>query len=150
MPKQHEFIAHLKEDHNKQKEIGEKMIAATAAKQRETLRQQFWEALYPHVVGEEASIFSYLQETKEKELQELALEMLEEHAVAKYALKEFMKCDVKSDTFKAKASVLDELNRHHIEEEEKEAFKSLVKVCDAECLDALMKKYEAAEEKAKK
>lgn len=146
----HEFIKHLKEDHKKQKEIAAKLIEETNAKTRTSLRQEFWEELYPHLMGEEASVFPFLLKAKEKEVQEDALENLEEHEVAKNALQAFMDCDPKSDVFKAKISVLNELNNHHIKEEEKEALKALAQLCDKECLDDLMKKYEAAEEKAKK
>ncbi len=103
-----------------------------------------------HFFSTPYSVFPFLLKAKEKEVQEMALESLEEHEVAKNALQAFMDCDPKSDVFKAKISVLNELNNHHIKEEEKDALKSLVQLCDKECLDDLMKKYEAAEEKAKK
>lgn len=145
----HEFLRHLKEDHKKQMELSKQMIAATDPQQREQLRKEFYESLYPHVVGEEHSMFPFLVKSGETDSKEHALVSLEEHIVAKNSLKEFMKCDPSSDTFKAKAQVLDTLNNHHIQEEEKIDMMALSKLCTKECLDDLFKKYEAAEEKAK-
>ena len=145
----HEFIRHLKEDHKKQKDISKKMIEATDPKEREKLRKEFHEELLPHIIGEEHSIFPFLVKSTDTEAHEHGLVSLEEHVVAKNGLKEFMKCDATSDVFKAKAKVLDELNRHHTEEEEKEDFTKLAKLCDKACLDKLFALYEAAEEKAK-
>ncbi len=146
---QHEFLNHLKEDHVKQKELSKKLIGATDPKMREELRQQFHDELLPHILGEEASIFPFLVECKDPKAHEHALVSLEEHAVAKNALKDFMKCSPGDDTFKAKIKVLDELNKHHIEEEEKDDFGALTKQCDKACLDKLYEQYEKAEEKAK-
>lgn len=145
----HEFLRHLKEDHKKQMQISKQMVAASDPKQREQLRHEFYEAFYPHIIGEEQSMFPFLIKSQQMEAKEHGLVSLEEHTVAKNALKEFMKCDPASDVFKAKAHVLDELNNHHIQEEEKIDMMALSKLCTKECLDDLFKKYEAAEEKAK-
>lgn len=146
----HEFIKHLKKDHDEQKDLAKKLAEATDPAQRTQLRQKFWESLYPHIIGEEHSVFPVLKGAKEEETREQAYEALEEHAGAKHALAGLMACDPKAPEFKAKVKVLDEMNHHHIEEEEGESFPALEKMCDKKKLDELYKQYEAAEEKAKK
>jgi hemerythrin-like domain-containing protein len=58
-----------------------------------------------------------------------------------------MNLSLESDVFKAKAKVLDELNRHHMDEEEKEHFPWLERNCSADQLEELFDQYERAEEK---
>ncbi len=125
------------------------MLKTSSPEERDTLRQKFYNSLYPHMVGEEASIFQFLSKAEEQEIRDDSLESLQEHHVGKLVLRELMEISTNSDVFKAKAKVLDELNRHHIEEEEKDIFAHLRKLCDNGHLDQLFDRYEKAEEKAK-
>jgi len=143
----HRFIQHLHEDHEEQRSLGEQLRTATQPKQRQELRQQFYEAAYPHMVGEEASIFSWMRSAGEKPREE-ALKALQEHHVAKMVMAELMDLDLEGETFPAKAYVLDELNRHHMDEEEKTHFPMLEQMLPAQRLDALFEQYQEAEEKA--
>ncbi|MFZ0130912.1 MAG: hemerythrin domain-containing protein [Desulfobacterales bacterium] len=146
---EHEFLEHLRKDHEEQKNLGKKLSEAKEPDERERLRKQFYESLYPHIVGEEASIFPRLKESDDEEARDDGLEGLQEHHVAKLVLRELMDLETKSDIFKAKAKVLDELNRHHIQEEEKDVFGHLKKLCSDEEMDKLFQQYEKAEEEAK-
>ena len=146
---EHKFLAHLRKDHNEQKALGKKLCAAKEPGKREELRQQFHESLLPHMLGEEASMFKMLIDSDDEDARDDGLESTQEHHVAKLVLRELMDLSPESDIFKAKAAVLDELNRHHIEEEETAIFAHLNRLCDNKKLAALFKQYEEAEEKAK-
>lgn len=146
---EHKFLEHLRKDHEEQKNLGKKLSEAKDPDEREKLRQRFYESLQPHIIGEEASIFPRLKESDDEEARDDGLEGLQEHHVAKLVLRELMDLEPNSDIFKAKAKVLDELNRHHIEEEEKDVFRHLKKLCSDEELDKLFQQYEKAEEGAK-
>jgi len=143
---EHKFLLHLREDHQEQKELGRKLVEAKSSEDRQKLRQQFYIALYPHMVGEEASMFKLLSEADDEEVKDDALEGLQEHHVAKIILREIMEIDTQSAIFKAKAKVLDEINRHHIEEEEEDVFGHLKKMCSEDQMDELFEKYEKAED----
>jgi iron-sulfur cluster repair protein YtfE (RIC family) len=144
----HPFIEHLKKDHEKQRTLGEKLRNAKDPEQRETLRQQFHEALYPHMIGEEASFFDYMKSTGEKAGEE-ARKGLQEHHVAKVVLRELMDLTLESNVFSAKAYVLDELNRHHMKEEEKTHFPMLERIATKEKLDTQFDRYKEAEKDVK-
>jgi hemerythrin superfamily protein len=146
----HKFLVHLKKDHKEQKNLAKKLIEAKSPENRNTLRQQFYNSLYPHMVGEEASIFKLLAQTEDEEVRDDGLESLQEHHVSKFLLQELMELDTQNEVFKAKTKVLDELNRHHIKEEEKDIFGHLKKMCDDDQMNKLFEKYEKAEEEAKK
>lgn len=147
---EHKFIQHLKEDHVKQKKLGKQMKDAKGREDREQLRQKLYASLYPHMKGEEASFFFRLKTVDDEKVRLDALEGLEEHHVTKLVLKEIMKMKVDTDVFIAKAKVLDELNNHHIEEEEEDTLAHLVKLCSDQELSDLFQKYEQAEEETKK
>ena len=146
---EHEFLTHLRKDHNEQKDLGKKLSQTKEPEKREKLRQQFYESLHPHIVGEEASMFKMLTNSEDEEAKSDGLEGTQEHHVAKFILRELMNLKIDSDIFNAKATVLDELNRHHIEEEETAIFGHLNRLCDDKQLDKLFKQYKEAEEKAK-
>lgn len=146
---EHTFLAHLRKDHNEQKDLGKRLSEAKEPAEREKLREQFHEALLPHMIGEEASMFNMLTECDDEDARDDGLESTQEHHVAKLVLRELMDLNTDSEIFKAKATVLDELNRHHIEEEETTIFSHLNRLCDNKKLDELFQKYEAAEEKTK-
>jgi hemerythrin superfamily protein len=146
---EHEFLQHLREDHEEQKKIGKQLTEAKDPAERDRLRKQFYDSLHPHMIGEEASIFQRLKDSGDEEARDDGLEGLQEHHVAKLVLRELMDIETQSDIFKAKAKVLDELNRHHIEEEEKDVFEHVKKLCSEKEMDQLFENYEEAEEGAK-
>lgn len=144
----HPFVQHLKKDHEKQRELGKKLRSVKAPEERERLRNQFYEALYPHIMGEDASIFDYM-ESKKGKVQEQARKAMQEHHVGRVVLRELMELTLDSDIFNAKAYVLDELNQHHMDEEEKEHFPTLEHEASKEQMDKLFEQYKQAEKEAK-
>lgn len=145
----HPFIEHLKKDHEKQRSIGEQLRNAQTPEEREKLRKQMYEALYPHIEGEDASLFDYMK-SEEGKAREGAFKAMQEHHVAKMVLNELMDVSLDGETLHAKAYVLDELNRHHMDEEEKTHFPRLQSMASEQQLDELFEQYEQAEKKAKK
>lgn len=144
----HAFIEHLNEDHEKQRRLGEQLRKAKDPDERKALRQKFHEALYPHMVGEEASIFDFMTSARGKAREE-ALKALQEHYVGKTVLRELMDLTLDSEVFNAKAYVLDEMNRHHMKEEENTHFPMIEDMASPEKLDGLFERYKEAEEQAK-
>jgi len=146
---EHKFLKHLRDDHAEQKKLGKKLTEARAPQERSQLRKKFQESMYPHMVGEEVSIFQRITQAADEEVRDDGLEGLQEHHVAKIVLREIMDLDPESKIFRAKSKVLDELNKHHIEEEEGKIFQHLQKLCDDQELDRLFERYEKGEEGAK-
>lgn len=146
----HPFITHLKKDHEKQHRLGEQLTKATDPQRRKTLLKELYEETRPHMEGEEASIFAFMRASGDEEAKEHALEAVQEHHVNKLLFRELLAMSAAGEVFKAKASVLDELNRHHTDEEETYHFPWLEKHASAKELDDLFKQYEKAEAKAKK
>lgn len=140
----HPYIEHLLKDHKKQRKLEKKLIKAETREDKEKYRQKLYDALYPHIEGENASIFDFLVK-KGDEAKAGALEAMQEHHVDRILLDELMALDVDDEVFIAKAKVLREVNNHHLKEEEKEHFPLLESLASEEELDALFEAYESAE-----
>ena len=140
----HPYIEHLLKDHKKQRKLEKKLIKAETDEDKEKYRQKLYDALYPHIEGEDASIFDFLVK-KGGEAKAGALEAMQEHHVDRVLLDELMALDVDDEVFIAKAKVLREVNNHHLKEEETEHFPRLESLASEEELDALFEAYESAE-----
>ena len=141
----HPYIEHLLKDHKKQRKLEKKLVKAETREDKEKYRQKLYDALYPHIEGENASIFDFLVK-KGDEAKAGALEAMQEHHVDRILLDELMALDVDDEVFIAKAKVLREVNNHHLKEEEKEHFPLLESLASEEELDALFEAYEHAED----
>ena len=80
--------------------------------------------------------------------EELVLEALEEHHVAKWVLSELDRLTPEDERFTAKFTVLAESVRHHVKEEEGELFPKLRKSFTRNELDALGQQLAAAKRTA--
>lgn len=140
----HPYVAHLLKDHKKQRKLAKKLVKSETREDKEKYRAELYDALYPHIMGEDASIFDYLQKQGD-EARAGALEAMQEHHVDKVLLKELMDLDVDDEIFIAKAKVLREVNNHHLKEEEEEHFPRLESLASEEELDTLFEAYEHAE-----
>jgi hemerythrin-like domain-containing protein len=144
----HPYIKHLLKDHKKQRKLEKKLVKAETREDKEKYRLKLYDALYPHIEGEDASIFDFLANKGDK-AKAGALEAMQEHHVDRILLDELMALDVDDEVFIAKAKVLREVNNHHLKEEEKEHFPRLESLASEEQLDALFEAYESAEHEVK-
>lgn len=145
----HDFLKALQKDHDEQRELTQKFKQAKHPAQWEKLFQEIREELKPHVEGEEASIFAQLKDSADREVRLDALEKIQEHHVAKLLLKEAAKLESDSEEFWAKIKVLQELNEHHIDEEEEETFTILANKFSSTELDKMYEQYRETKEKIK-
>jgi hemerythrin-like domain-containing protein len=122
----------LKKDHAKVKGLFEELEKTTerGVKTREELFASINEELTLHAELEEKLFYPRLKE--EKETHETTLEAMEEHALVKKLLKELEAAPKGTEVWAAKAKVLMENVRHHIEEEEGELFKQARRVLGKE------------------
>lgn len=128
----------LKDDHKAVEKLFKQFEDLTdrAVKMRKQLVDKIIYELSIHAVVEEQLLYPAMR-AKGDELEELALEALEEHHVVKWTLSELRKMAPDHERFAAKTKVLIENVRHHIEEEEEEAFPLLQKAFDREELEIL-------------
>ena len=113
----------LKKQHREVKALFKKMEDAAGATERRQLMTEIAHALEVHTTIEEEIFYPALREVESKKAKEMVSEAFEEHHVVDLVLKELPEVDPEDERFEAKMTVLSELIRHHVEEEEDEMFK---------------------------
>ncbi len=111
------LIDMLKEDHEKVKRLFEEYEEADSRRKQEIAKTAMQE-LELHAALEEKLIYPAIREAIDAD--ELMNESIEEHHVVHFLLGELKKLKPGDDKFDAKFSVLGEMVKHHIEEEEGE------------------------------
>lgn len=97
------------------------------------LLEKLADALVAHMAIEQHLFYPSVKKIDE----DLVYESFEEHAVAELALKRALACDPLDPTFKAKVTVLEELIKHHVKEEETELFPKVEKALGTASLERL-------------
>jgi hemerythrin-like domain-containing protein len=119
-------IALLKADHAEVEKLFKRFeeLGPRARKTKGDIAAKVIEALSQHASIEEQLLYPTVRERLPDE-EELVLEALEEHHVAKWVLDELEGMTPDDERFDAKFTVLAESVRHHVKEEEGELFPKL-------------------------
>ena len=112
-------LAMLKDDHKKVKGLFEEYKDANSRKQQEIADTVVHE-LEVHAALEEELIYPAIREQIDED--ELMNEATEEHHLVHVLIGELKKLDATDEIFTAKFTVLGELIKHHVKEEEGEMF----------------------------
>jgi len=109
-------IALLKADHRQVEEWFEEFSSARSANRKQGLASSICKALRVHTTIEEEIFYpAFLQATKDKDMHH---EAVVEHDGAKKLIGEIEQSSPSDEFFDAKVSVLSEMIKHHVKEEE--------------------------------
>ena len=116
-------ITLLKEDHKTVEKLFKRYEKAgdRAFVEKREIVDRIIEELSKHAAIEEQLFYPVTRATVE-EVEEVALESLEEHHIVKWVLSELETMQPDEERFDAKVTVLMENVRHHVEEEENDLF----------------------------
>jgi hemerythrin superfamily protein len=142
-------IAMLKADHAEVEKLFKRFedLGPRAKKTKGDIADRVVAALAQHAVIEEQVLYPTVRERLPDE-DELVLEALEEHHVAKWLLSELDDLTPEDERFDAKFTVLAENVRHHVKEEEGELFPKLRQEFTKSELEELGEALAAAKEVA--
>jgi hypothetical protein len=147
--RQRDAIAILKADHREVEQLFKafEKTSAAAVAERKHIVDGVVEKLSVHAAIEEQIIYPWARAHTVDE-DDRVLEAFEEHRLVKFLLSELSLMSADDERFEAKTTVLTELVRHHVKEEESELFLDLRDVATrAELLD-LGRQLEAAKKTA--
>ncbi len=144
-----DVLAHIKEEHNKFKELMSGIESAEGDKKKELFRE-FYAELNGHHEAEEHVVFPLVREKVDGEDDEVVLEMIEEHSLGSYQFSVLEKTPVENETWDAKFSVLKEVLDHHMKEEEDEFIPLAKKVVSEEKLKNILEEFESVLKEYKK
>jgi len=134
-PRRQDAIAVLKEDHREVEKMFKQFEQASGPQTRQHIVTSITEALAQHTAIEEQIVYPWAREYIEDE-DDTVLEAVEEHRVAKWLLTELAVTPPDDERYEARVTVLIELVRHHVKEEESDFFPDLRDVATrAELLD---------------
>jgi hemerythrin superfamily protein len=115
-PKTPDAVALLKADHRQVEQWFSQFDKSNSKSQKQQLADSICEALTIHTTIEEEIFYpAFLQATKDKDLHH---EAVVEHAGAKNLIAEIQDMSSSDDFFDAKVTVLSEMIKHHVKEEE--------------------------------
>ena len=140
----------LKKDHDAVKKMLKDLDATTdrAIKTRQDLFERLRFSLTVHEQMEEAVLYPALKE--HAQTKDIVLEAYEEHDVVDSIMSQLGSLPVDDETWGAKATVMIENLRHHIEEEEKEMFPTARRVFEAGELQELGERMAARRKTAER
>lgn len=124
-PARRDAIAVLKADHRRVEELFEKFegLGERAHKTREATVETILEELSVHAGIEETVFYPAVRNRLAAADEPMVLEALEEHHLVKLTLSELEQMTSRSERYAAKVTVLRELVKHHVKEEESELFR---------------------------
>jgi hemerythrin superfamily protein len=129
----------LEQQHRQVEGLFKELKKARTVPQKRRLCGELAKALAVHTKLEETIFYPAVFGD---ETEETLRESVEEHLVAKRILADLLKMEPSDPQFMGKVSVLEEVVRHHVEEEENELFPQVRKECgdDLEVLGASLQK----------
>jgi hemerythrin superfamily protein len=113
----------LKKQHKEVKGLFKKLEGTENPRMRRQLMNEIARDLEGHTLIEEEIFYPAVRGLETQKAEEMVLEAYEEHHVVKLVLAELPRVNPEDERFEAKMTVLSELVKHHVEEEEKEMFK---------------------------
>ncbi|HBG27054.1 MAG: hypothetical protein A2Y10_01605 [Planctomycetes bacterium GWF2_41_51] len=138
----------LKKDHKKVLDLLEKLEHSSqrASKTRHENYLILKKELLEHMHGEENTFYKFLLENED--LKELLYEAYEEHRTVRLALPDLEAKEVTDEQWKPILSVIGEMVKHHINEEEKELFKEAKSFINHEDDERLVSEFEESKKEA--
>ena len=144
-------IVLLKNDHKTVEKLFKQFekLGDNAHKTKRDVVDKIIEELSVHAAIEEQHFYPTIRE-KAPDIGDDVLEGLEEHHVVKWTLSELKDMSPQAERFQAKVTVLIEMVRHHVEEEEGDMFPKVREAMGRKALVELYDTLEAARAKAPK
>jgi hemerythrin superfamily protein len=132
----------LKKQHRQVEKLFKEVEKTEDPKQRRKLMEQIADDLKMHTQIEEEIFYPAVREVGTAKAEEMIDEAFEEHHVVDLVLAELPQVDPEDERFEAKMTVLSELVKHHVEEEEEEMFPMAEKKLGAERIKELGQQLE--------
>ena len=133
----------LKKQHRQVEKLFKQVEKTEDPRQRRKLLDQIAADLKMHTQIEEEIFYPAVREVGTSKAEEMVDEAFEEHHVVDLVLAELPQVDPEDERFEAKMTVLSELVKHHVEEEEDEMFPLAEKKLGSERIKELGQQMEA-------
>lgn len=133
------IITLLKADHKEVSELFKKLLKSRTTANKDSVFSEIYNALTVHAEFEEKTFYPAIK--KSAQTKDLVMESFVEHDLMKILLSDIKNAPTKDDSWKAKVTVLEELVKHHVKEEEQDLFVKAKRILDKKQLEEMGKKY---------
>lgn len=133
------IITLLKTDHKEVSELFKKLLKSRTAPSKESVFSRIYEALTIHAEFEEKVFYPAVR--KSAKTKDLVMESYVEHDLIKTLLSDIKDMPAKDEIWKAKVTVLEEIIKHHVQEEEQDLFIKSKRILDKEQLKVMGEEY---------
>lgn len=143
----YDIFDRIKDDHRQVMEIFDQLQSSdeTCVQRRPQLLQHLCDELLPHMAAEENLIYPLMEDGEKNHRMHLQVE--EEHRAARQELEELRRCDPHDERFLARCTVLRNLIRLHVTEEESVVFLMVRShITNQQTID-LVEQFQAAKER---
>ena len=138
----------LHEDHQEVSDLIERMIKVEDGKERGSIFKEMMSKLLAHSHAEQNVLYKKLEKSEDETARSFAYEGDNEHQLVEQQLQQMSRARNKAtEQWTAQATVLKELVRHHVEEEEKTGFSSASGEFDSATLEKLGEQFRRQKEK---
>jgi hemerythrin-like domain-containing protein len=142
------ILNELHEDHEEVSGLIEQMIKTADNKARGTIFQEMMGKLLAHSHAEQSVLYKKMEKSDDEKSRGFAFEGENEHQIVEQQLQQMARARNKaSEQWTAQATVLKELVRHHIEEEERTGFSCARSEFDNEALEKMGDQFRKQKEK---
>ncbi len=138
----------LHEDHEEVSGLIEQMIKTEDNKERGEIFKEMMSKLLAHSHAEQSVLYKKMEKSDDEKSRGFAFEGENEHQIVEQQLQQMARARNKaSEQWTAQATVLKELVRHHIEEEERTGFSCAQSEFDNEALEKMGGQFRKQKEK---
>ena len=138
----------LHEDHQEVSGLIDRMIETEDNKERGEIFKEVMSKLLAHSHAEENVLYKKMEKSDDEKSRGFAFEGANEHQLVEQQLQQMARARNKaSEQWTAQATVLKELVRHHVQEEESTGFKCAQRDFDAETLEKMAEQFRRQKEK---
>ena len=142
------IFARLKEDHDRHRELLDKMAQTSGeSDERAALLEEFTKEVKSHAAAEEQALYSTM--LRKPPTTDETRHSVAEHHELNEALNDLAATDMSSSAWMTKFKQLDHDYRHHIEEEEDEHFPDFAKHLDDEDVEHMEQVFERRKKEEK-
>ena len=138
----------LKEDHEEVSGLIEQIIKTEDNKERGEIFKEMMSKLLAHSHAEQSVLYKKMEKSEDEKSRSFAFEGDNEHQLVEQQLQQMARARNKaSEQWTAQATVLKELVRHHVQEEERTGFSCARSEFDAEALNKMGDQFRKQKEK---
>jgi hemerythrin superfamily protein len=138
----------LHRDHEEVAGLIDRLIETENGKQRGEIFKEMMSKLLAHAHAEQTVLYKKMEKSENEESRSFAYEGDNEHQIVETQLQQMARARNKTgEQWTAQATVLKELVRHHVEEEEKTGFKCAESDFDTETLEKMADQFRKQKQK---